>query len=148
MSPSALFSSGGEKCLFQVHLPKTWFADSKGTSHTRFSSQSILRGSDLTVSENSTQNPFQTTALHQLMGESFLALRLHHLRSVTDSCSAQTGPHSKTKGLFLSGFCGVVWKHAVVIVISKGHEAFLSFEEKKTLFYGIFQVEKDLNDLF
>lgn len=39
------------------------------------------------------------------MGESFLALRLHHLRSgsVTDSRSAQTGPHSKTKGCFYHG---------------------------------------------
>lgn len=137
MSPSALFRSGGEKCLFQVHLTKTWFADSKGTSHTRFSSQSILRGSDLTVSENSTQNPFQTTALHQLMGESFLALRLHHLRSgsVTDSCSAKTGPPSKTKGCFYHVFLWVIWKHAAVIVISKGHEAFLSFEEKKFFKY-------------
>lgn len=75
------------------------------------------------------------------MGESFLALRLHHLRSgsVTDSRSAQTGPHSKTKGCFYHGvFFAVVWKHAAVIVISKGHEAFLSFEEKKNFILRYF----------
>lgn len=110
MSPSTLFRSGGQKCLFQFHLAKTWFTDSKGTSHTRFSSQSILCGSLLTVSENLAQNSFQTAALHQLTRENFLALRLHHFRSgsVTDSCGAQTGNFCsvfKDKRLFLSFFC-------------------------------------------
>lgn len=82
---------GGREMFISGPFSRNLFTDSKGASRTQLSSQSIRWGSQLTVSENSAQ--FQSTALQQLMGESFLALRLHHLRSgsVTDSCSAQTG---------------------------------------------------------